>query len=374
MHAEPDEPLLVDHASSYLRLASKRPDLQGKRNFMVKCYLEDVDALRERDLPPTAHIPVGEQKGSDLVVRFVNWNVNVLMGPDSYSSVEPESVAAILSSLNADVVVMQESPVQWKDASWESDFAQRGRGDELSRIQELDRLLAGMGYQLLRSPADNPTLLASRLPLRRMERGPMLDAAPIKFISQYGGGEAWMEERAACYAELLLPGSRSCAVYATHLHHLDRCAAAGEGVRQREVLKLLEHFSCQRAPPPVTVLLADFNQPRKLDYTAQEWEVISAGRRHIGEPEDDGVAGLLSANGFSCVFDSRPVSSNFGSRYTPAFTHWTGTMVDYMYVHDVTPPSVEVAGAFVCHTTLSDHLPLVVDLRFFGDSMIDDHC
>jgi len=330
---------------------------------MVNCYEEDVGVLAAQMAPPPAHVAVSKQQGGGVVVRFVTWNINVLMGADSHSSVDPSSVMAVLESLNADVLVLQECPSVWKDASWESDFAQRGRGDELQRIRQLDAMLRCSGYQLFRSPADNPTLLATRLPVSASENGPRLERVPVKFVSQYGGGEVWVEERGARYAELSLPGSPPIAVYATHLHHMDNCADAGEGVRKREALRLLEHFQSQRVKPPVAVLLADFNQPRSSDYDARDWEVIAAGRRRVGEPEDDGVAALLSASGFSCVFDPAPAAHNFGRRNLPPFTHWTGTTVDYAYVCTSGAIKAEVLGTYVSYTALSDHLPLVVDLR-----------
>ena len=44
---------------------------------------------------------------------------------------------------------------------------------------------------------------------------------------------------------------------------------------------------------------------RRGDYSAEEWSVISAGLRSIGEPEDDGVAELLTSQGWVCDLASR---------------------------------------------------------------------
>ena len=104
-----------------------------------------------------------------------------------------------------------------------------------------------------RSEADNPTLLATRLPIHRTE-GFGLEDGPTRTLN---GGELWAESRGARYAELRLPaacgapstaastaastaglskapvtgpapageeageGARTIAVYATHLHHKD---------------------------------------------------------------------------------------------------------------------------------------------------------
>ena len=68
----------------------------------------------------------------------------------------------------------------------------------------------------------------------------------------------------------------------------------------------------------------------------------------------------MRARGFACAYDACPRGrNNFGGRSAPAFTHWTGTTVDYVYVRG---SAWRVHGAFVRATPLSDHLPVVVDL------------
>ena len=52
--------------------------------------------------------------------------------------------------------------------------------------------------------------------------------------------------------------------------------------------------------------------------------------------------------------------SNFGAgRRAPPMTHWTGTTVDFAYLHG---DGWRVRGAYVEYSPLSDHLPVVVDL------------
>eukprot|EP00929_Paragymnodinium_shiwhaense_P050897 TRINITY_DN25624_c0_g1_i3.p1 TRINITY_DN25624_c0_g1~~TRINITY_DN25624_c0_g1_i3.p1 ORF type:complete len:138 (-),score=10.20 TRINITY_DN25624_c0_g1_i3:521-934(-) len=117
-------------------------------------------------------------------------------------------------------------------------------------------------------------------------------------------------------------------------------------------------------PPAVTVILADLNQPRQQDYEAWQWDIIVAGRRGLGEPDDDGVAALLSKKGFECTFDAQHgCTTNFGPRRAPAFTHWTGTTVDYAYVRRGSPEQARIVGSYVYYSPLSDHLPLVTDIR-----------
>ena len=108
------------------------------------------------------------------------------------------------------------------------------------------------------------------------------------------------------------------------------------------------------------IVLADFNQPVRAHYDAEEWGVVAAGLAspHVAQPLDDGVSSLLAASGFACAYGLAE-RNNFGGRPAPPLTHWTGTTVDFGYVHG---DAWRVAGAYVVNTPLSDHLPVVFDL------------
>mmetsp|Transcript_60177 Transcript_60177/g.196597 ORF Transcript_60177/g.196597 Transcript_60177/m.196597 type:complete len:265 (-) Transcript_60177:192-986(-) len=255
-------------------------------------------------------------------------------------------------------------------------------------------LLREMGYSLLRSPATNGTLLATRLPTVYTEEGPVLDPEPVESVN---GGQLWSEVRAARYAELEVPGTSGAtlAVYATHLHHKDierRREEDVAGVRRREAEVLFEHFrsrlgertAAPAAAPEGTspgapsagtssvaaaLVLADWNQPRSCDYEEEDWHVVVTGLAHpaVAQPGDDGVADFMVNSGFRSTFDFPDAARNFGDgRDAPAFTHWTGTTIDFAYLHKVqnnAAAQVEVEGVYVQYTGLSDHLPVVTDLR-----------
>ena len=64
----------------------------------------------------------------------------------------------------------------------------------VARVRELDGLLHGMGYSsLLRSPVENATLFASRLPVRS-STALTLDESPVASVN---GKEVWVESRGA---------------------------------------------------------------------------------------------------------------------------------------------------------------------------------
>jgi hypothetical protein len=111
---------------------------------------------------------------------------------------------------------------------------------------------------------------------------------------------------------------------------------------------------------------------RLQDYAAVEWGVVKAGLSKVQQPQLDGVSPALQKAGFVCAYDAAPTLTNFGGRAAPAFTHWTGTTVDYLYLLDENERcksdrsenrgSVTIAGTYVVFSDLSDHLPIVTDL------------
>jgi len=281
------------------------------------------------------------------------------------------------------VVVLQEAPEAGLEKLWGSGYYK----GPVRRVQELERLLEGMGYGLSHSPATNGTLLATRLKASFSE-GHELDDDPGVYSVNGPQGALWCEMRAALYTELALPGvRRPLALYATHLHHKDieRRSDGGDapGVRRREAETLVEHWRGRRkaakavsrsrkregeeAAPLATLVLADFNQPRRRDHDCEEdWNVVVTGLAHpwVAQPGDDGVADYMEAQGFRCSYDADGAKRNFGrGRRAPPFTHWTGTSIDFAYVHGLAQAGVEVDGVYVKYTGLSDHLPVVTDLR-----------
>jgi endonuclease/exonuclease/phosphatase family metal-dependent hydrolase len=415
-------------ASSYLRMAASDPAKVAQRKLMIECFLNDVAS----PLPPLPPKPDGG-------VRLLSWNLNILCGPDWDTPVSAADVAKVISELDADILAMQEMPCESLDQKWDARLAA-----PLARVRQLDEMLAGMGYSTLaRSPADNPTLLASRLPLRNVEPFTLDVDGPTASLNHYEGREeVWLESRAALYAEVDVGsrGTTGLGVYATHLSHKDatlikkhaneqqpqqqaatptdqaeRAEAGGnmraapkewadavkmDGVRRRQAEALMKHWRARRgtaggsAAGQAAVVLADFNQPLQAHYTLEEWGVVSAGLSSpaVAQPLDDGVASLLRAEGFGDAFELCGNAHNFGPcRSSPPLTHWTGTTVDFAYVHDgglpsppasSPPPPVgddasmsqrsdgawRVAGAYVRNSALSDHLPVVVDLVYMAEA------
>ena len=398
-------------------MSSEVPIRVADRKFMIACYLADVTPPRSCE----SFGPLPQRAGGSL--RLVTWNINILCGADWNQSIEASAVVAILRQLNADVLVLQEAPIDILDTRWDTRLA-----PALRRVRELDVLLEALGYRICRSHAENSTLLATRLELA-VGATEAFTLDPDGPTASRNGDEVWTESRGARFAELIVPPDRLPAamagnpavsrigVYATHLSHKDRTlipiqTAAAEphisseasssaladpkatplsmrdkpsdprwsgareegGVRARQATELLRHWQKARSTASegadrTSIILADFNAPVRAHYDETEWGMVAAGLSSpaVNQPLDDGVRSLLRSSGWRCAYDeafakeaaSGGCYNNFLGRRAPPMTHWTGTTVDFAYVHG---DAWGVDGCYILPTPLSDHLPVVVDV------------
>ena len=149
-------------------------------------------------------------------------------------------------------------------------------------------------------------------------------------------------------------------IYGTHLEDSDD---GGGHYRQEEIKCLLETIGVET---PNVMIIGDFNQQRRQDYTHEEWELLAENKERRQSPLDDGVAYLLRAFGYSSIWDvdyhknttSKPPRTNWNPEHPPPSTHWTGTIVDYTYIKD---ERLELAGVYVSPSDLSDHRLIVCD-------------
>merc|ERR1712218_580365 len=146
-----------------------------------------------------------------------------------------------------------------------------------------------------------------------------------------------------------LPCGDTVVVYATHLHHKNV-----EHCRFVEAQTLLADLDPEKV---ATLVVADWNQPRRRDYSTEEWAAIARSARIRGEPEDDGVGALFETHGFNCSLDvSESCLRNWPGNALPPPTHWSGTAIDYSFARGLV-----LHGTYVIPSDLSDHFPVVSD-------------
>lgn len=365
--------------SSYIKLGAKDASMIADRATMNRLYVEDINRLRNTVPQCPKHTSLFMQpaytQGGNARLRILSWNINMLCGPDgsasvgSHKRIDPADVAEVIRCINPDVVCMQET-IDWMPPKYKEFFEKHGLGDMDQRMRRLNAYLQEQGFgKLLRSCAPpshgSPNLVASRVPLMHEET---FSLAP-ELARAYG-----MTSRSAAYVEIGVnkQGDQTLGVYVTHLHHINQQPA--EGRRAAEIESLLHHVSSrkQKTQRIATVVTGDFNQARIQDYAADEWAVIAAGLSKVQQPQVDGVHDALRKAGFVCAWDEAPPWTNLFGRSAPAFTHWTGTTVDYLYFFDEAASQeldskdnvgcAKIIGTYVAFSDLSDHLPIVIDL------------
>lgn len=295
-------------------------DYHGKK----RKYWDFVQAHCPESIPP--------RRSSEASLRVLQWNLHNFWNVWGTAQ-DPSLVARFACSSDADVMVFQECGSQPHDLYQEGTQAQVFA----DRISEA-------GYRLMPVGVCEPhiTVLATRnaLVVERQEQVPLDDAF-------YGMGEY-----RAAYARLVLAGSedRIC-VYGIHLNH-----RGDKGPKRlAQVNRVLTHYSCPVESTCPALIVGDFNQQRRADYSPEDWDRICCSNAERGQPEDDGVNARLQEVGFECCLDNESCGHNWTTRH-PTLTHWSCTVVDYAYSRGMT-----ARGTYILSTPFSDHLPVVTD-------------
>ncbi|CAB9510946.1 expressed unknown protein [Seminavis robusta] len=143
-------------------------------------------------------------------------------------------------------------------------------------------------------------------------------------------------------------------IYGTHLQDSED---DGGQYRLGEIKTLVEDIGFDT---PNVMVTGCFNQQRRVDYTRDEWQMIVDNKQRRQSPVNDGVAYLLRAFGYRCIWDRPfPAKTNWMTPLDPPpSTHWSGTIVDYTFYKD---QRLLLSGVYVSPSNLSDHRLIVSD-------------
>jgi len=298
--------------------------------------------------------------------------------------------AGIIRSIcesDCDVLVLNE--IHWREveddcngngnhdySSYHCEGTKRAIRTSQALLEELLRL-RGYHYSMVSEHGDTPTLIATR---KRV-------LASKEVVLSHN--------RSALCLKIELPSDGSCWVVGTHLDAFD---AHGRRSEIRTLLEEADSSNTAAAAAAVVpnLLMGDFNQQRRRDYTPFEWERVASSADLRGVPVDDGVAGILEEAGFRCALDhvrdnddddsnidnnnnNKNVSCNWNQARPPPSTHWSGTTIDYTYYsnpnshqHDssttnttttttTTTTTIHPHGVYVGPAGFSDHRMTVTD-------------
>ena len=242
---------------------------------------------------------------------------------------------------------------------------------EGSRKFQLDIMRDALGLQVKVSTEKNdgngkPNSVDGNPKIKGQEKNVLLESDNTESNSQSNSGSSKKKKEK--------DKSHSMWIYGTHLEDSDE----GNGqYRQAEIKSLLESIGVET---PNVMIIGTFNQQRRQDYTAEEWQLLAENKERRKSPLDDGVAYLLRAFGYDCIWDDtynmindpyhhqfsarsiqknhKPHRTNWNPEQPPPSTHWSGTVVDYTYIKD---NHLELAGVYVSPSHLSDHRLVVCD-------------
>lgn len=138
-----------------------------------------------------------------------------------------------------------------------------------------------------------------------------------------------------------------------------------EDVRVAQLEALLARLATREARTPC-VLAGDLNALRAADYTPAQLADIARAREQAGrEPPRDDVVRMLDARGFVDAARRRPASEGpLEPLPAPlARTCWAGTRIDMVWLDAAAHAAFACVDVRVVQTDVSDHLPVVVELR-----------
>ena len=278
-------------------------------------------------------------------------------------------------------------------------------------ILALQQRLEQRGYTFHVAECSFPSAIATRLPVEHAGTFPLDDTRAAVHVT------VRPDQNDADAATAVT----AVTVYATHLDHKDgelhsHFAPNGGCARPTEATELLRRVGMlsaaaaaaaaaatalapAQAPASRVLVVGDFNQQRRRDYTPGEWKLICASKKRRGCAETDGVADLMAEAGFVCAFDAGgdrgtadggsggssdgdgsaeaggagpicegggfeqrrgggdTVAHNWAPGAPPPATHWTGTVIDLAFARGPVVPR----GVFVVPSNLSDHRPVITD-------------
>ena len=340
----------------------------------IALYCQDVQRFQQYNGQVAAHAPFANLGTDDAAqtLRVMSWNVNNLCGLMSNSDPgdqpnPPEDFADVIRWLQPDVIVLQEMVSEARHY----DDAQFARA--CSRVKDLEGILEADGFSICKSTCGNPTLLATKLVITEMESFNLdrhhqwrtkVSTTPGKLMRDAQGQKKEVNEsRAALYVKVACGGGLDLGIYATHLHHRNYTKSS-DGARAAEMRVLLDHQALRK--DAAALVVADFNQPHERDYSRADWNImVKSSVEDV--VADDGVDDLLQREGFKVCWDL-PGLRNFSGTGAPPLTHWSGTTVDHVYLQS-RMKFLKLVAAFVGFNSLSDHLPVVVDISIDKSKM-----
>lgn len=293
-------------------------DQKLTKDEMLNCFIEDCQKCSKEN----AVIP--DHQKNERTVRIATYNVHFWADP--FKKLNFDNIINVISKVNADIFVLQEVT---------------GNPDQLKK------LFAKIGYNnfvfMGTTNLNNfGNLIISKYPFV---------GKPITKIFRVDKNRNY--KRGFINVKIKISNDKIISVYGTHLDVYDN----SEKRRFEEIKELIE--VSQKDNNENIMILGDFNSVRMKDYQYEinknlVWDMLNkSNEQRNGFQTPTITLETLEKEGYKTSFE-------FANKPSPKFTVWSGTVIDFIYLHRNW--NLPTLGSYIWYNSCSDHLSVMIDI------------
>lgn len=285
-----------------------------------RLFLEDVKKYQyENDQIPAKN---------EMTCRVVTFNIRMWTNLSEQSNFE--NIRSVIKKLAPDIIILQEVNEWGKTYNY---FTQLGYSQCAASC-------------ITKNPCFGPAIFAKN--------------CEVNYQTGRVFKHQWNSARELSYVRLDIEiKGKHVSIYGTHLE-VEQFATqeSVEEVRKKQLEEIFDDM--QKLSHQNVILAGDFNSVRAQDYYYQvgqinAWDMLQKMYEAIlNKPYYPVVLDLVAKNKFRSSFELLDWQG-------PKFTNWSGNVLDFIFVS----PSwnFPVVGSYVYYTDVSDHLPVIVDIK-----------
>ena len=274
-------------------------------------------------------------------IRLMTFNIHFWTKPDSCES-NYENILDVVGELNPDIIGMQEVLIPSPSSPNPGDISDR-RGNIIKGAFNKFINLRKNGYTnylvgASKAQCGEHTDFGNAILVKKTINKNVGDVSALKLKSPE-------EDRCAIFMEYVLDKTKIIIV----VLHLDVYDTTGK-LRKHQVQRILNLLPSDDTP---VIIMGDFNCLREQDYDDEKGQIEWLEDNSQGFPDFETIK-IIEDAGFNDAFVQNKTPINY--------TVWTGRRVDYVFTRN-TSTILSIENTFVYYSSVSDHLPLIVDFK-----------
>ena len=196
---------------------------------------------------------------------------------------------AVLMPLNPDVIFFQEACIlSYGPSSPDSPNWWDHLPPNSPRVAALHAALRSAGYSIVEADGcQNPAMLATRLPITHVQPSFVIDTHPYRGVMLAQQPPELRSARLVVLRAGHEDTSPEFVAVVSHLNHKETHETLGLRLAEVRTITQQLHAVQQYHPRAAVVFAADFNCPRRRDYSQREWTIVAHMKRKLGEVETD---------------------------------------------------------------------------------------